>query len=62
MQGMDEYASIYWAAACLVFWAGCGVSDVQFAKAVQMVCEKAGLSVVQEILLKDIAHKMKEAA
>ena len=56
MEGIDEYASIYWAAACLGFWAGCGVSDVQFANAVNMVCDSAKLSVPQECRLKRIIH------
>lgn len=56
MEGIDEYASIYWAAACLGFWAGCGVSDVQFANAVNMVCDDVKLSVPQECLLKRIIH------
>lgn len=56
MEGIDEYASIYWAAACLGFWASCGVSDLQFAKAVNMVCDEARLSVPQECLLKRIIH------
>lgn len=56
MEGIDEYASIYWAAACLGFWAGRGVSDVQFSNAVNMVCDSAKLSVPQECLLKLIIH------
>lgn len=56
MEGIDEYASIYWAAACLGFWAGCGVSDVQFANAVNMLCDEAKLSVPQECMLKRIIH------
>lgn len=56
MEWIDESASIYWAAACLVFWAGCGVSDVQFANAVNMVCDEAKLSVAQECLLKRIIN------
>lgn len=60
MEGIDEYASIYWAAACLGLWAGrgcCNVSDVQFANAVNMVCDEARLSVPQEGLLKRISHE-----
>jgi len=49
---MDEYRTIYLAAACLVFWAGCGVSDGQLADAVNMVCDEAHLTVSQEVLLK----------
>lgn len=58
---MGEYASIYWAAACLVFWAGrgcCNVSDGQLADAVNMVCDEAGLTVPQEGLLKRIVNDM----
>ena len=58
---MDEYACIYWAAACLAFWAGrrcCNVSSAQFADAVNMVCDGAGLTVPQEVLFKRIIHKM----
>ena len=61
MNGVDEFVSIYFAAACLAFWAGCGccnVSDVQFADAVNMVCDDAELSVPQETLLKRLAHEM----
>ena len=60
MPGIGEYASIYYAAACLLQWAGCGVSDVsdvQFANAVNMVCDEAELTVQQEALLKRIVQE-----
>jgi len=53
-----EYAAIYWAAACLVFWAGGGVTKGQFAEAVDMVCKEASLTVPQEVLLKKIIQEM----
>ena len=55
---MDEYAAIYWAAASLVFWAGCGVSDGQMSDAVNMVCDGAKLTVPQEVLLKKLVNKI----
>ena len=53
-----EYASIYWAAACLVFWAGRGVSDAKLADAVNMVCDDAKLTIPQEGLLKRIVCQL----
>lgn len=58
MNHMEEYAVIYWAAACLAFWAGCGVSDWQMSDAVNMVCDEAKLTVPQEVLLKKIVNEM----
>lgn len=61
MEGIGEYASIYWAAACLVFWAGRNCSNVssgQFADAVAMVCDTAKLTLPQEALLKRIINKL----
>jgi hypothetical protein len=55
---MSEYAVIYWAAACLVFWAGGGVTKGQFAEAVDMVVKEAKLTVPQEVLLKKVIQKM----
>ncbi len=55
---IDEYASIYWAAACLVFWAACGVSDGQFADAVNLTCDMSGLTASQEAVLKETINKM----
>lgn len=55
---MEEYAALYWAAACLVFWAGCGVSDLQMAEAVNMVCDDAHLTVPQEALFKKLIHSI----
>ena len=57
---MDEYRSIYWAAACLAFWAGCGVTDGQLSDAVNMTCDMAGLTVAQEAVLKETFNKMME--
>lgn len=57
---MNEYAAIYWAAACLVFWAGCG-SDVtagQLDDAINMVCDEATLTLPQESLLKTMVWKL----
>lgn len=59
MDKIDEYASIYWAAACLLLWAGCGVSDIQFARAIDVFCDDAGMSVPQEALLRKIIEEMK---
>lgn len=55
-----EYASIYWAAACLVFWAGGGsnVTAGQLNDAVNMVCDRAELTPSQEGLMKTIVWKM----
>ena len=53
-----EYASIYWAAACLVFWAGRGVSDAKLADAVNMVCDDAKLTIPQESLLKRLVGQL----
>ena len=57
---MNEYASIYWAAACLVFWAGGGsnVTAGQLNDAVDIVCDEARLTPQQEGLLKTIVWKM----
>lgn len=55
-----EYASIYWAAACLVFWAGRGVSDAKLADAVNMVCDDAKLTIPQESLLKMLVGRLLE--
>lgn len=55
---MNEYAVIYWAAACLTFWAGGGVTKGQFARAVEMVCKEARLTIPQEALLKRILERM----
>ena len=55
---MVQYAAIYWAAACLVFWAGSGVTDGMLIQAIDMVCDAAGLTVPQEALLKRLVHKM----
>lgn len=52
MAQIDEYAVIYWAAACLAFVAGCGLTDGQLADAVNIVCDDAKLTVSQEALLK----------
>lgn len=52
MSKIDEYAVIYWAAACLAFVAGCGLTDGQLADAVNIVCDDAKLTVPQEALLK----------
>lgn len=54
---MDEYAPIYWAAACLSFWAD-GLSDGQFADAVNTVCNEASLKPAQKSLLKRIVNKI----
>lgn len=55
---MDEYMALYWAAACLVFWAGGGVTKGQFAEAVDNICSVAKLSIPQEVLFKRIVHDM----
>lgn len=55
---MTEYAALYWAAACLVFWAGGGVTKGQMAQAVDMVCDDAKLTVPQEVLLKELVHDL----
>lgn len=57
-EAYNEYAAIYWAAACLALWAGCGVSDGQMSDAVNMVCDEAGLTVSQEVLLKKLVNEM----
>ena len=57
----EEYSVIYWAAACLSIWAGrgcCNVTDGQLAEAINMICDKAGLTLPQEVLLKRIAIGM----
>ena len=58
MEGIDEYASIYWAAACLVFWAGCGVTDGQLCDAVESICRDAELDLPHEALLKRMVNEM----
>ncbi len=55
---MMEYASIYWAAACLVFWAGRGVSDAKLADAIHIICDDAKLTIPQEGLLKQIVGNL----
>lgn len=55
---MDEFAAIYWAAACLVLWAGGGVSDGQFADAVNITCDIAKLTAAQEAVLKETISNM----
>ena len=55
---MDEFAAIYWAAACLVFWAGSGVTDGQLADAVNLTCDMSGLTVPQEAVLKETITNM----
>lgn len=55
---MTEYAALYWAAACLVFWAGGGVTKGQMAQAVDMVCDDAKLTVPQEVLLKELVQDL----
>lgn len=55
---MSEYCVLYWAAACLVFWAGGGVTKGQMAQAVDMVCSDAKLTVPQEVLLKDLVQDL----
>lgn len=55
---MDELAAIYWAAACLVFWACGGVSDGQFADAVNLTCDMSGLTTSQEAVLKETINNM----
>lgn len=57
---MSEYSALYWAAACLVFWAGGGVTKGQMAQAIDMVCDDAKLTVPQEVLLKDIVSEMQK--
>jgi hypothetical protein len=57
-ESYNEYVAIYWAAACLAFWAGCGVSDGQMSDAVNMVCDGSGLTVPQEVLLKKLVNEM----
>lgn len=55
---MDDFAAIYWAAACIVLWAGSGVSDGQFADAVNLTCDMSGLTASQEAVLKETINKM----
>lgn len=57
---MDEYAAIYWAAACLVFWAYRGVTDGQLADAVNLTCDMARLTVSQEAVLKNLINDMQK--
>ena len=56
--GMDEYLSICWAAACLALWAGRGVSRGDLADAIGMVCAEAELTVPQETMFKRVADAM----
>lgn len=58
IESYGEYSAIYWAAACLAFWAGSGVTDLQMCDAVGSVCKDAGLTLPQEILLKDTVKEM----
>lgn len=55
-----QYSMIYWAAACLVLWAGGGayVPDGLLAQAINGVCDEAKLTVPQEALLKRLVIKM----
>ena len=55
---MSEYCVLYWAAACLVFWVGGGVTKGQMAQAVDMVCNDAKLTIPQEVLLKDLVQDL----
>lgn len=55
---MSEYAALYWAAACLVFWASGGVTKGQMAQAIDMVCNDAKLTIPQEVLLKDLVQDL----
>lgn len=59
-EAYNDYAAVYWAAACLVFWAGCGVSDVQMAEAVRYVCDDAKLTIPQKALLTRLLHSMQK--
>ena len=54
---MEEFASIYWAAACIVLWAGSGVTDGQLADAVNLTCDMSGLTVPQEAVFKETRKK-----
>lgn len=58
MPRLDNYSVIYWAAACLVHWAGYGVSDGQFVSAMDMICRDANMSVVQEAQFRRIVGDM----
>lgn len=58
MMQVEQYMAIYWAAACLVLWAGGGVTKGQMAQAVDMVCDDAKLTVPQEVLLKELVHDL----
>ena len=51
------YAAIYWAAACLTFMAGRGMTDGQLSSAVEMVCKDAGLGVAHEATLRELISK-----
>lgn len=57
---MNEYMAIYWAAACLVLWAGGGayVSGGTLMQAIDLVCDDARLSIPQEALLKRLVNNM----
>lgn len=60
MGACDEYASIYWAAACLSLWAGRGVTDVQFATAVGATSDIARLTATQEAVLDELVNDMQK--
>lgn len=58
---MEEYEVLYWAAACLANWAGCGcrnVTKLQLASAVEMICNEARLTPAQETMLKKFLNKI----
>lgn len=55
---MEEFLVIYWAAASLAFWADGGVTKLKLARAIDMVCRKAKLTVPQEALLKKLVQGM----
>lgn len=57
---MSDYSALYWAAACLVFWASGGVTKGQMAQAVDMVCDNAKLTVPQEVLLKHLIQELSQ--
>lgn len=57
---MEEYSVLYWAATCLVFWAGRGVSDGQFADAVNLICDMSRLTVQQESVMKNLIVEMQK--
>lgn len=55
---MSEYCVLYWAAACLAFWAGGGITKGQFADAVDAIVREADMTVPQEVLFKMIVNNM----